>query len=156
MKLNALFVSVLLAFSANTFAQAPAPVVPAPAPVVAAPIVADAPKDDLVLVPVAEPAAPPQWAENLMVAAQKFPVVGPVLSKILLYLGILSSILTAFIAFLLSAIGAITGALNLAGLTGFADKVQLFKNGKIMYWLKYLSMFNAKKPQPVAASTIQS
>ncbi len=99
-------------------------------------------------VPVAEPAAPPQWAEAVLVAAQKLPVVGPIVSKIILYLGIFSSILTALVAFLLTILKAISGIANLTGLVSFAEKLQVFRDGKIMYWLKYLSMFNAKKPSP--------
>ena len=96
-------------------------------------------------VQVAEPAAPPKWAEQLIVTAQDLPVVGPIVTKALLYLGIVSSILTALIACLLTLLNAISGVASLTGLAKYADKITLFKNGKVMYWLKYLSMFNAKK-----------
>ena len=95
---------------------------------------------------VAEPAAPPQWAEDLIMSVEKLPIIGPIVSKILVYLGIVSSILTAFIAFLLTALNSLSVILSLSGLAKFAEKVKLFKDGKIMYWLKYLSLFNAKKP----------
>jgi hypothetical protein len=99
-------------------------------------------------VQVAEPAAPPKWAEQLIVTAQELPVIGPIITKALLYLGIVSSILTALIACLLTMLNAISGIASLTGLAKYADKIQMFKNGKIMYWLKYLSMFNAKKNVP--------
>jgi hypothetical protein len=95
---------------------------------------------------IAEPAAPPAWAEKLIVSLSAVPVVGPILSKALLYAGIVSSSLTAIIAFLLSSIAALGGVLKISGLAEFAAKLEAFKNGKIMYYLKYLSMFNANKP----------
>ena len=98
-------------------------------------------------VQVAEPAAPPKWVEELIVIAQDLPVVGPIVSKVLIYLGIISAILTSLIAFLLTAISALSKVLNLAGLVNFAAKLQAFKDGPIMYWLKYASLFNAKKTE---------
>ncbi len=99
-------------------------------------------------VQVAEPAAPPKWAEDVIVQAEKLPVVGPIVSKVLLYSGILSAILTSLIAFLLTSLYAVSKISQLAGANDLAAKVEEFKNGKVMYWLKYLSMFNAKKPEP--------
>lgn len=103
-------------------------------------------------VPVAEPAAPPKWAQDILVAAENLPVVGPVVSKVLLYLSILSSILTTGIAFLLAILSGVSRLANLAGLAAFAAKVQLFRNGRIMYWLKFASMFNAQKEKQVVAA----
>ncbi len=147
MKSSLVVLSVLL-FSVFSFAQSPSPSASAsPAKMVAAPAATPAqilPAGD---VAVAEPAAPPQWAENLLVSVQKLPVIGPIITKIMVWLGIVSAILTSLIAFLLTALSALSGVLNIAGLAQAADKIQLFKNGKIMYWLKYLSMFNAKKPE---------
>lgn len=100
------------------------------------------------VVQVAEPAAPPKWAEQLIVTAQDLPVIGPIVSKALVYLGIVSSIVTAVIACLLTILNALSGIANLAGLANFANKLQVFKDGKIMYWLKYISLFNAKKNVP--------
>jgi hypothetical protein len=53
-----------------------------------------------------------------MVTAKNLPVVGPVISKGLMYLGIVSSILTMLAAFLISALAAIGGALNYADARG--------------------------------------
>lgn len=96
-------------------------------------------------VQVAEPAAPPKWVEQLIMTAQDLPVIGPIVTKAVLYLGIISSILTALIACLLTVLNALSGIASLTGLASFAAKIQVFKNSKIMYWLKYISMFNAKK-----------
>jgi hypothetical protein len=128
--------------SAQTSVAAPAVAVAK----VAAPSVAPEPA-----VPVAEPAAPPKWAQDLLVQAEKLPVVGPIISKALVYAGILVSVLTAIVAFLLTLLSAVSGIAGLSGLAAFASKIQAFKDGKIMYWLKYLSMFNAQKPVVAAA-----
>jgi hypothetical protein len=103
------------------------------------------PSNAATVVQVAEPAAPPTWAQEVMVTAQKLPLVGPILTKAVLYLGILSSLLTSFVAFVLGALKLVSTVSNLAGIAGFADKVVAFQNGKFMYWLKFFSMFNAKK-----------
>lgn len=130
----------------------PSPVASAsPAPEVA--VLPVAPSGTVV---VAEPAAPPKWAEDLIMTAQKLPVIGPIVSKALLYAGIVSSILTALIACLLTIFTALSKVLNLAGLMSIAEKVQLFKNGKVMYWLTYLSMFNAKKPEDKDSGNVSS
>ncbi len=99
-------------------------------------------------VQVAQPSAPPQWAQDLMVNAEKLPLVGPYVSKFLLYLGILSAIMTSILACILSVLNSLMGVMNLAGLTDAATKIANFRDGKFMYWLKYFSLFNAKKPGP--------
>lgn len=118
----------------------------------AGPVLANEPAPEVVqgpaiaeTVPVAPPAAPPKWAEQLIVQLEAMPVVGPVVTKIVVWLGIISAILTSFIAFLLTALNLLKGVLNIAGLVQLVDKIEEFKNGKIMYWLKYLSMFNSSK-----------
>lgn len=150
----AVTVAVLTAWSKPVVAQNVDPqaaaVLVTAQPSVLAPLVAS-PQ----VVAVAEPAAPPKWAADLLVSVQNFPVIGPIVSKAILYVGIVSSILTALVACVLTILSALSGALNLAGLASFVAKIQDFKNGKIMYWLTYLSMFNAKKPDvPVAQAVI--
>lgn len=108
-------------------------------------LVSAAPSPSPSVVAVAEPAAPPQWAQDLISTAQSLPVVGPVVSKVLLYLGILSSILTLLAGFVLSTISVIARVSNLAGLGVVAARVTEFKSGPIMYWLKFFSLFNAQK-----------
>lgn len=96
---------------------------------------------------VAEPAAPPAWAQDLIVTAESLPVVGPILSKALLYLGILSSILTVMVGALITVLNTLMGALNLAGLVRIASALAAFRDGRVMYWLKFFSLFNARKKQ---------
>lgn len=99
------------------------------------------------VVQVAEPAAPPHWAQELMVAAEKLPVIGPIVTKALLWLGILSGILTTLTGALLATIRMLLVAANYSGLLKLAETLVNFQNGRVMYWLRYFSMFNAKKPE---------
>jgi hypothetical protein len=144
-----------LAFASFATAQDPSPS-PVASPIVITPAVGASPAMALVPLPtpvpvpvgdvaVSAPSAPPQWAQDLIMNAQKLPVVGPYVAKGLLYLGILSAILTALVAFLLAAAMALKGVLNFAGLNSFVVLIQAFQDGPVMYWLKYLSMFNAQK-----------
>jgi hypothetical protein len=104
------------------------------------------------MVQVAEPAAPPAWAQDLMMTAQKLPVVGPIVSKTLLILGIVSSILTMLSAFLMSVIALLSGAFSYAGLAATAARIQAFQSSKFMYWIKFFSLFNAKKAEEQKAA----
>ena len=151
MKTSLLVFFSVFCISAFSFAQEPAQLPTPSATAVSAvgsptPVLAPAPPTPVTEVLVAEPAAPPKWAEDLIMTAQALPVIGPVISKILLYAGIVSSILTALIACLLTIFSALAKVMNLAGLVSVAEKIKLFRNGRVMYWLSYLSMFNAKKP----------
>lgn len=96
---------------------------------------------------VPEPAAPPQWATDVLVAASKLPVIGPIVSKGLMYLGILTAILTTLVGAILSILALLLGVFKSGGLVNAVAVIQAFRDGKIMYWLKYFSNFNAKKPQ---------
>lgn len=98
------------------------------------------------VVAVAEPAAPPMWAQDVMVSAEKLPVIGPVVTKAVLYFGILSALLTSFAAFVLSALAILQKAFSFAGLAKAASAIVAFQNSKFMYYLKFLSSFNAQKP----------
>lgn len=117
----------------------------APSSAGAAPTAASVP-----VIAVPAPAAPPAWATDLLMTAEKLPVVGPYIEKALMYAGILSAVLTALVGFLLAAVSALAGVLNLSGLTSFASALKAFQSGQIMYYLKYFSMFNAQKPDDPA------
>lgn len=98
------------------------------------------------LVAVPEPAAPPQWAIDVLMSAAKLPIIGPYVSKALLYAGILAALLTSLVAFLLGAVALLSQAFGWAGLTNFSNALAAFKGSQFMYWLTYFSNFNAKKP----------
>lgn len=89
---------------------------------------------------------PPQWAYSILLDAQALPVVGPVISKTLLYAGIASSILTMLVAFLIGSMTALASVFNYAGLTSAVQAITVFQKGPVIYWLKFFSLFNAKKP----------
>lgn len=146
MKLGVIYLIVAMMFglTAPSWSQTPSPspipaVSPTPTPAVTTVVPADT--------------APPQWVQDVLVNSEALPVVGPVITKVLMYTGILATILTSLVAFLLAAIGSLSGIASMTGLTAFAAQLQAFKNGKIMYWITYLSMFNAQKP--TAPTTIK-
>lgn len=105
-------------------------------------------------VAVPQPAAPPAWAQEIMVSAEKLPIVGPVVSKVLLWSGIVAGILTTLVAALLSIVNTLMGVANLSGLNTVATALAKFRDGKIMYWLKFFSLFNAKKPEGATQTTM--
>lgn len=100
------------------------------------------------LVAVSEPAAPPQWAQDLVTFVESLPMVGPIVAKVLVYLGILVSIMTVIVTMLTGILGTLSGISNYAGFTAIVAALTAFQNGPIMYWLKFFSAFNAKKPDP--------
>ncbi|MDH4163340.1 MAG: hypothetical protein OEW15_11725 [Nitrospirota bacterium] len=110
-------------------------------PVTVQPAVADAPA--AVVVP--EPAAPPEWATEVLLSVSKLPVIGPYVSKALLYLGILAALLTTLVGAALSILATLKTGFNWAGLDKASAAIEAFRNGKIVYWLTYFSNFNAKK-----------
>jgi hypothetical protein len=135
---------------------------PSPSPVASPVVVATTPSPALALT-AADPvvvkdtsAAPPIWMQDVLVSIKKLPMVGPLVVKVLNWLGVLCSILTALAAFVMVVLKALTGVLNVAQLTELSAKVQAFQDGKILYWLKYLSMFNAQKPDAPADQAPQA
>jgi hypothetical protein len=90
--------------------------------------------------------APPQWAQDLITTAEKLPLVGPYVAKALLYLGILSAILTSLTACIMGILSILMGVSNAARLTNVSTFLANFRDGKFMYWIKFFSLFNAQKP----------
>lgn len=147
MKIKTFFAVALLFCMTPLGALADGPMA-APSPVVSAMSVADVIPAPHTLVAVAEPAAPPQWAQDLLVTAEGLPYVGPVIVKIITIVPLVCAILTAVVAFLISLLTMMIGIFNYAGFTSAVAFLTAFQNGKFMYYLKYFSMFNAKKPDP--------
>jgi len=127
---------------ATTAVQAQAAAAAQPAAVTVQPAAVQAPA--AVVVP--EPAAPPAWASDVLLQVSKLPVVGPYVSKALLYLGILAALLTTLVGAALSILATLKTGFNWAGLDTASNAIAAFRNGKIIYWLTYFSNFNAKKP----------
>jgi len=88
---------------------------------------------------------PPTWVQDALIMVKSLPVVGPIVTQVLQWTGVVVTILTAFVAFLLTSIRALSTVMTLAGLAIASQKIESFRDSKIMYWLKYFSMFNAEK-----------
>lgn len=117
----------------------------------AAPIQVVAPHSDSTSAPLPvtvkdEAAAPPAFVQDLVVAIKSLPVLGPIAVKVLNWLTVFFTIISGLCAFLLVVLKSLSGVANIASLAGFAEKIQAFQDSKIIYWLKYFSIFNAKKP----------
>ena len=134
--MKALFLALSVFLAPLVLAQAPTP---APSPLVTA-----VPGTTTVTMP--EALAPPEWATDVLNVVNKLPVVGPIVEKVVMYVGILGSLMTALVAFLLAVSEAIQQVTHSSGLVELAAKIQAFQDGKIMYYLKMLSLFNAKAP----------
>lgn len=137
-------VAQVAAASSQPQALAPAIAAPAGQAVVAPAAVALAPSQAVVAVPAVS--APPTWATELLTTIGGLPIVGPYVSKFLLWLGILAAILTTLVAAALSILASLKGVFAWAGLDAASAAVASFQSGPIMYWLTYFSNFNAKKP----------
>jgi hypothetical protein len=143
---------VFMSFGAQLFAVDVAPPAPvaavSPAPV--APVesqIAQASEPTPTMVKD-ENAAPPAWIQDVFVSIKKLPVIGPIAVKVLNWVAVLCSVLTALAAFLMIALRALSSVVSLTELTDLSAKIEKFQHGKFMYYLKYASMFNAKKPAP--------
>lgn len=123
--------------------------VPAGTQVVAPAAVSLAPSQPAVVVPANT--APPTWATELLSTIAGLPVVGPYVSQILLWLGILAAILTTLVAAALSILASLKGAFKWAGLDSAVAAITAFQAGPVMYYLKYFSNFNAQKSPPPTA-----
>lgn len=73
------------------------------------------------------------------------PGVGPVLVKVFAWLGLISAILTALSMVTQMVLALPEIAARYAGAPALADKIKYWSD-RIIYVLKYLSVFNAKKP----------
>lgn len=135
-------ISFLVVFSLYTFSYT-AKADTAPAPVVQAVV---APLPD-----TAPPALhlPPPWLAKALDVASSVPIVGPIVVTAAKWLGVVASLATLLVTFLLGLIRVLGPVLNLAKLASIAAAIQAFENGTIMYWLKFFSMYNAKKPDGV-------
>jgi hypothetical protein len=91
-------------------------------------------------------AAPPgmEWIGMVLQFLMSVPYVGPILVKILEILSLVSVGMTALSAGVAAFIKGSEGILKLAGAHEKA-KMIAEKGEKLLYWLKYFSMFNAKK-----------
>ena len=94
--------------------------------------------------------APPTWMQNAFVTIKALPIVGPIVTKALQWLAVITSILTALCACVLLVLKSVAGIAAFSQLTELSDTITKFQNGKVMYWLRYASLFNAPKTVAVA------
>lgn len=107
-------------------------------------------------VAVQAPAAPPEFVQELLTTVSNLPVVGPYVSKILMYLNILGGILTALVVFLLAVSASLKSAFNWAGLDAMVTWIQNFQQSKIMFWITSISNIPVHKtPAAVGAPPVQ-
>ena len=114
-------------------------------------VVVDSPKTAAsVDAPPAQTITIPDWALGLLKGAKTLPVVGPILSQVMMYVGIIGGILTSFIAFLLAALGSVSGIAAFSGAAGLVKKIQDFKNSAFMMWLMAFSNIPMAHPGDVS------
>jgi hypothetical protein len=96
---------------------------------------------------------PPIWILDLMMWLNSIPTVGPVLKLIVEWAGALAVISTTLCGAAILSLKALNELLPKFGL---ADKAKLIdaKSQKVIYWLKYVSLFNAKLPSKTAGQIV--
>lgn len=95
---------------------------------------------------------PPQWLVEALKMVAKLPMIGPILTKIFQWAGVLSVVLTLLVAFLLGIVKALKAVMSFSPKwESWVQWLEAFEHGQFMYYLKFLSMFNAKQPVPLLA-----
>lgn len=88
---------------------------------------------------------PPTWLAKAMDVVSSMPVVGPIVVEVAKWLGVIASILTILVTALLGVLRVLITSANLLKLASLAAKIEALMNGPLMYWLKFFSVYNAKK-----------
>lgn len=153
--MKSLVIIYSLLFSLILFAQDPAKVAgPQQPSQVAAEIKKEAAAADADIEPQENPLVvpdeifvPPSWLQTVVLSVKSMPLVGPYVVMGLQWLGVLLSILTALCAFALAVLKALSTVLSAAQMAEIALKIKALEKSKVMYWLKYLSAFNAPKEE---------
>lgn len=96
---------------------------------------------------VSEASAPPSWFASFLDTASNAPLVGPIFSTILKYVGAIATVATLLVTFLLGLIRVLVPLFNLTNLVKLSEALTVFSNSKAMYWLKTISVYNAKKKE---------
>jgi|GEM_PF-5277134 len=125
-----LILAMILMTGFMAFAQAPDV---APTMVVSA----SAPADDVLM--------PPAWLATALKTIESMPIIGPVAVEVFKWLGVIASIATALVTFLVAVIRALSVVLSAARMLALANMIAAFESSKIMYWLKFFSIYNAKE-----------
>lgn len=92
---------------------------------------------------VAEPVVP-SWVADLAAFVASLPNVGPIFVKIMAIAGTISAVLTVLVGAVYGLLKVPEIAARLAGKKETADKILAIAE-KVLYYLKYFSMLNARK-----------
>lgn len=88
---------------------------------------------------------PPVWLADIMRFVERVPVIGPIAIEVFKWIGVIAAIFTALVTCLLSITRTLFMAASLSSLAPLMAWVTKFEEGKLMNWLKYFSIYNAKK-----------
>ena len=132
-----ILITTLLVAIAGSFLYA---VEPAPAP---AAVVAAMPEEAPVVQPSVTEA--PEWLVKALELVSSVPVVGSVVVEVAKWLGVISSILTILVTGILGILRVLALVLPAVKLANLVALVVALENSKVMYWLKFFSLYNAQK-----------
>lgn len=87
---------------------------------------------------------PPDWLIQVMAWGKTLPYVGPVLVEMLKWLGFTAAMMTALSIVATTILRLPEVIARFAGAPELANRIE-FWSSKIIYWIKFFSIFNAKK-----------
>ena len=87
----------------------------------------------------------PQGLVDTLSAIESLPYIGPVVSKIIMYAGILGTLMTILATFVIGVIKAVGPVLANQKSQDVEAFVQKALDSKVVYYLKWFSFYNAKK-----------
>ncbi len=91
----------------------------------------------------------PQGVVDTLSAIENLPYLGPVVSKIILWAGILGTLMTILATFVIGVIKALGPVLANSKMQDTEAFVQKLLDSKAVYYLKWFSFYNAKKKERV-------
>ncbi len=97
-------------------------------------------------VPVDPVFVPPAWLESVLLSLAALPTLGPILVKVGQWAGVFAVASTTLAVSAVAILHALGAALKRADLEELAKKIEA-KAKPVVYWLKYFSLFNAKKEE---------
>lgn len=87
---------------------------------------------------------PPEWLIQVMVIVKKIPYIGPFVLEACKWAGVIASLMTALSVCAIAILKMPEIVAKKAGANELADKIKVISD-KVLYVLKYLSMFNVQK-----------
>jgi hypothetical protein len=87
----------------------------------------------------------PEWLVKSLELVSSVPVVGPVVVEVAKWLGVVSSVLTILVTALLGVLRVLSLVLPAVKLANLLSLVVALENSKVLYWLKFFSIYNVQK-----------